>query len=186
MIAKKDYRQIQDQLQGFLAGQLDGVSVQVGDDIHYRGTNIVVTSPRFAGLLPQQRFYFVMRAIPADFYEKHLHGGCVWFELAPGETGRDLMKMPRSEDVAGEDEAIRARLEEIGFFEKLGAAIRSAKAGAAHDSFAIARRVLGKLGMGEEEMTRACLFFMLHGAYVDAQILTAVLGEAEDDEEDDE
>ena len=171
MIAKKDYPRIQDQLQAFLAKQFKEVSVQIGDGIHYRGTNIVVTSPKFKGLLPEQRFYLVAQAIPTDFYEEHLRGGCVWFELAPGETGKDLMKLPRSEDIAAEEAAIGRRLTKLGFFNKLQAALRAPGSGASEDDFPLSRRVLSKAGLDDAEVTQACLFFILHGAYSDAQVL---------------
>ena len=183
MIAKKDYRRVQDQLQSFLARQLQDVSVQIGDDIYYRGTNIVVTSARFAGLLPEQRFYLVARAIPEDFYEEHLHGGCVWFELAPGETGKDLMRMPRSEDVAREEAKIRAMLEKAGFFDQLEAALAADAKAASAEDFTLSKRILAKAGLGDQDTTRACLYFILQGAYSDRQVLAGVAGAVDEDDE---
>lgn len=182
MIAKQDYRQVQDQLQAFLDEQFEEVSVQIGDGIHYRGTNVVVTSPRFKGLLPEQRFYLVARAIPTDFYEQHLRGGCVWFELAPGETGKDLMKMPRSGDIVAEEAAIGRKLTKLGFFNKLPAALRAQGSGASEDDFSLSRRVLSKAGLDDAEVTQACLYFILQGAYSDRQVLTEVAGALEEDD----
>src|SRR6185369_15304626 len=99
MIRKKDFTAVAKQLREHLAARFDDVDVQIGDDIHYKGVNVVITTRVFDGLLPEQRYHHVVRSLPPEFYEKHLRGGVVWFELAPKQAARDYMKMPRSEDV---------------------------------------------------------------------------------------
>lgn len=171
MIEREDYGKVQVQLQSFLAERFDEVAVQIGDDVHYPGTNVVVTSPSFAGLLPEQRFSHVVRAIPLGFYEQYLRGGVVWFELAPGERAGDLMKMPRSEDIAEEEEDIFERLVAICFFEELQARFCAGPREASKDDFRLSREVLVGAGLEKGEVTRACLFFIRQGAYCDAQVL---------------
>ncbi len=175
MIDKKKYGSVQRHLQDCLENVFDDVMVQIGDDIHYRGTNIVVTSRVFEGLLPEQRYHHVVRAVPKDYYEKHLQSGVVWFELAPGETGADLMKMPRASDIAPEQDAIRKQLVEIGFSERFEAAIESGAGPASITHFKITRKTLAAAGLDDTHITRACLFMILRGAYCDAHILADVL-----------
>ncbi len=135
MIAKKDYRVIEVQLQALLAERFGDITVRIGDDIHYPGTNIVITSPAFKDWLPEQRFHHIVRAVPPEFYDKHLQRGVVWFELAPGESGPDLMKMPRSEDIVDDRNAIVAQLKDIAFFAKFRAALEHAPHDQSIDDF---------------------------------------------------
>lgn len=175
MIQKKNYRKVQVQLQAFLAERLDQVSVRIGDSIHYPGTNVVVTSQAFRGLLPEQRFHHLVRAVPPDFYEQYLRGGIVWFELAPGETAHDLMRMPRSEDAADDQAAILEQLKGIGFFKEFQEALDTAPQEASIDDFTVSRRILISAGLIEPHVTRACLWFILQGAFCDAQLLADVV-----------
>ncbi|MBN2560535.1 MAG: hypothetical protein JXQ75_06360 [Phycisphaerae bacterium] len=175
MLRKGDYRKIQVQLQAFLAERFGDVTVQIGDDIHYHGTNIVITSPAFEGLLPEQRFHHVVRAIPPDFYEQHLRGAGVWFELAPGETGQDLMKMPRSEDIAEQEADILEELRKIEFFKEIGAELAASPQDASIDDFPVSRRVMTRAGLGERDIRRACLFLIRHGGFCDAQVLADIV-----------
>ncbi len=171
MIEREDYGKVQVQLQSFLAERFDDVVVEIGDNVHYPGTNIVVTSSSFAGLLPEQRFSHAVRAIPLGFYEQYLRGGVVWFELAPGERAGDLMKMPRSDDIVEEEEDIFERLGATRFFEELQARSCAGPREASSDDFGLSREVLAGAGLEREEVTRACLFFIRQGAYCDAQVL---------------
>jgi stress-induced morphogen len=177
MIAKKDYAAVGRELQDYLRRRFDDATVQIGDDIHYKGTNIVVTSSAFAGLLAEQRFHHVVRALPKEFYEEHLRSGAVWFELAPGEAGIDLMKMPRASDVAGDADRIRDRLEKAGFPEKFQAHFEAEPQRASITHFKETQRILSEAGWSEKELTRACLFMILQGAYCDAHVLMDVLPE---------
>lgn len=174
MIKKKDYKKIEKDLQGFLSAQFADAKVQVGDGIHYKGTNVVVTSSAFAGLLPEQRFHHVVHAIPPDFYETHLRGGVIWFELAPGESGSDYMRMPRSDDVAGVETAIRRRLDEISFFDKHENALAAANGTVSERDFVEACRILADAGLDERECVDARLLFIRYGGFCDAEIPTVV------------
>lgn len=170
MIEQKDYKKIQAQLREFLVAAFPDVDVRIGDDIHYRGTNVVVTTSRFDGLLPEQRYHHVVHAVPADFYESYLRGGVVWFELAPGETGKAYMGMPRSRDAADRAEAIASRLGAIGFFDQFRARQAASGAPASEGDFVEARRILGKAGCKEDEILEIFLYFLLQGAFCDAEL----------------
>lgn len=174
MIERKDHQRIAKELQALLADRFDGVSVRIGDDIHYRGTNVVVTTPAFSNLLPEQRFHHIVHAVPPDFYETYLRHGVVWFELSPGETGLQYMKMPRSDDVASDAAALDARLEATRFLERFEQALRANTGDPSQQDFVIARRTLAEAGWTEPEITRARLFFILRGAFSDADILPAL------------
>ncbi len=171
MLAKKDFQRVQQSLQNHLRERFEDAEVTIGENIHYKGVNVVVTSAAFKGLLAEQRFHHVGRAIPKDFYEEHLQRGVVWFELAPGETGQDLMKMPRSSDVKNKQDEIKRRLHKAKFFEKLQAKFASNRQSASVTDFSATRQLLKEAGLNEQEITDACLFLMLNTAYSDAQVL---------------
>lgn len=169
-LTKREYRTVASRLQDYLSEHLDDVSVCIGDDLHYPGVNIVVTSPRFQGLLPEQRFYLILRAMPPEFYDERLRGAGVWFELAPGETGKDLMKMPRSEDIAGREAAIRQRLEQADFANRLHDVFEEDESIASEYDYAACKKVLRDGGWSEAQITEACLLFVAEGAYCDVQV----------------
>lgn len=175
MIPRKDYGRVRGLLQQALERRFDDVSVAVGDDLHYPGTNIVITSRAFEGLLAEQRFHHVVRAIPADVYDEFLRTGVVWFELTPDETGRDLMKMPRSSDVAPRQEAIRQRLASIGFVDRFMAALGPEPGRASDIRFDAVCRVLREARCPEDEVTDVCLYMILLGAYCDTHVAREAL-----------
>jgi len=177
MIANNEYGALQARLQAILSETFQQVTVQIGDDLFYHGTNLVVTTPDFAGLLPEQRFHHLVRAIPASLYEDHLRGGVVWFELAPGETPREYMRMPRSEDIADRSEAIFKRLVAARFFHRLTDRLLAAPDAASSRDFVLCREILQDAGFRPDEIIQACLFFIRHGGYCDVQVISDVVDE---------
>lgn len=175
MIAQKDYAKIEGQLQRYLTARFEDVSVRVGEGIHYKGTNVIITSSRFAGWLPEQRFHHVVREIPHEFYDRHLREGIVWFELAPGETAQEYMRMPRSEDVAAEGGKIVELLLRSKFPDRLAAALQKEANGASPDDFKATRRVLALAGLDEDQSRKVCLYLIGRGAYCDAHVAADVL-----------
>lgn len=175
MIAKKDYEKIATQLQAHLAAAFEDVDVRIGDEIYYRGTNVVITSEAFRGLWPEQRFHHIVRAIPQAFYDRYLKGGIVWFELAPGESGKDLMKMPRSEDIAQDQASIAAMLTKKGFARKLRTLAEEEPEKLSAFGFTACRAVCKKAKIAAEELEKAELYFILNGGYCDVQVLADVL-----------
>ena len=170
MIERADYEQIQKTLVDCLQPFFDDAAVEVGDDIYYKGVNIVVTSRHFTGLLAEQRFHHVVRAIPQNLYNDRLRRGIVWFELAPGETGQDLMRMPRAEDVRKDDAAIESKLREAGFFSAIRARFAEAKDQPSVMRFDASRELLSTCGIPAAEVESAVLFLIGRGAYCDAHV----------------
>jgi len=176
MSSTKDHAKLQAELEACLQIRFPDVSVQIGEGIHYKGVNIVVTSSKFEGLLAEQRFHHVVRAIPKEFYEKKLQRGFVWFELAPGEKGIDLMRMPRSTDIAGPEEAaIRRLIDDAKLFTKLSSAFEDEEAEPSGINFGATRTILKKAGLSEKDIERCCLYMILKGAYCDAHVVNDLL-----------
>ena len=171
MIKSSEYEQIQTQLVAYLRPVFDDATVEIGDGIHYKGTNVVVTSKHFTGLLAEQRFHHVVRAIPEDLYNNQLRKGVVWFELAPGETGRDLMKMARAVDIREKESTIEAALRKSGFFSTLRSRFAKKKDNPSVMRFDATRDALSKSGIAEADIENACLFLIARGAYCDAHVL---------------
>jgi hypothetical protein len=182
MLKKKDYPTIAAQLQEFLAERFEEVTVEIADNVHYKGTNVVVTSPTFDGLLPEQRYHHVVQAIPQDFYESYLRSGVVWFELAPRQSGRDYMRMPRSEDIESEESRIQSGLQKARFFERFAEALEGTEDEPSRDDFVLARQVLSELGWAEPDQLNASLYFVRQGAFCDADIVDVVLPALEGEE----
>lgn len=177
MIRKKDYKKIEKALADFLSGRFRDLAVQIGEGIHYRGVNVVLTSPDFDGLLPEQRFHHVVQCIPPEFYENNLRSGLVWFELTPDERGTDLMKMPRSEDVAEKEAEIDRRLDAWRFYDRFERAVASGADGPSRHDFVTARRILEEAGASRPEELEARLLFIRRGAASDADLVTVVMPE---------
>ena len=175
MIPLKQHAQVAAALEEHLAERFDGVTVRIGENIHYKGTNVVITCPAFAAWLPEQRFHHVVRAIPADFYERHLRQGVVWFELAPGESAAAYMKMPRSEDIEADEAHIGRRLKAIDFYARLQAALNGRSGIPSADDFVATKRLLAESGLDEHGVTQCCLYLIRQGAYCDAQVLADVV-----------
>lgn len=175
MIAQEDYSKIERQIQKYLSARFEDVSVRVGDDIHYKGTNVIITSSHFVGWLPEQRFHHIVRELPQEFYEQYLRSGMVWFELAPGESPRQYMEMPRSEDITDDDPRIAAKLARLGFARKLRKAVAEDGDDASPDDFDLTREVLEQMELSEAEIERVLLFLIGRGAFCDAHVMADVL-----------
>jgi len=171
-----EFASVEGRLQAALSKTFPCVAVRVGDGIHYRGTNVVITSPDFAGLLPEQRFHHVVRVLPAELYED-LRGKVVWFELAPTERPDDYMKMPRSEDIIGNETSILKRLTAVKFFKKFEDRLMAKRQAPSRRDFIVAKEILEEAGLSPKEITHACLYFIRHGGYSDAQVFSHVMEE---------
>jgi hypothetical protein len=123
-------------------------------------------------LLPEQRFRHVLAAIPQDYHKKHLQGA-VWFELAPGETEDDLLKAPRSEDLADREAAIAGELFACGFFEALAKEMGESPIESCTGRFAACHKALEGTGITGDAQRDACLIFIRQGAYCDCEVLLA-------------
>lgn len=171
----KDFSVVQEQLQKHLSDRFGEVSVQVGNNIHYPGTNVVIVCPRFAGWFAEQRYHHVVRAIPAALYDQYLRDGVVWFELAPGETAKQYMTFPRSEDVAAKARSIESALQKIRFAQRLIAALGPHPGEASTEDFVVTRRVLASAGKNEAEIRNVCLYLIRQGAFCDAHVVRGLV-----------
>jgi hypothetical protein len=124
----------------------------------------------------------VVQAIPQDFYESYLRSGVVWFELAPRQSGRDYMRMPRSEDIESEESRIQSGLQKARFFERFAEALEGTEDEPSRDDFVLARQVLSELGWAEPDQLNASLYFVRQGAFCDADIVDVVLPALEGEE----
>ena len=172
MIAAADFERIQKQLFKCLRPVFSDVQVQIGENIHYQGVNVVVTSREFVGLLAEQRFHHVVRAIPKTLYEEHLQRGVVWFELTPDEAGIDLMRMPRASDIENDAAAIEKSLNAVDFFESMRDYFAKEPERASLLRFDGVREILNRAGFNEQETERACLYLIAKDAFCDAHVMT--------------
>lgn len=175
MITASDYSKVERQLKTYLSEHLGEVAVKIGEGIHYPGTNIVITCAQFTDWMAEQRYHHVVRSIPPEFYDRHLRQGVVWFELAPGESAKEYMRMPRSEDVVAEGPAIEAMLKKKGFAGRLIALLGPHPEDASTTHFTSTRQVLAECKLAKPEIEKACLYLISLGAYCDMQVLMDVL-----------
>lgn len=156
----------------FLEPALPGIEVEVGTAERWQRMCLRFRHPSFEELLPEQRFRQVLAAIPQDYHQQHLQGA-VWFEMAPGETEDDLLKAPRSEDLADREAAIAGTLFACGFFEALSKAMGESPIESCTGRFAACRTALEGTGITGDAQRDACLIFIRQGAYCDCEVLLA-------------
>lgn len=127
----------------------------------------------FSGLLPEERFHRLTRAIPEDYRQSRL-AGFVWLELAPDEAIDAYLKLPRSEDIADEEPRIYGVLVAAEFFAVLRNRMGSRPKDTCQGGFSNARAVLTDRGVSEREIRLAKLLFIRHGVYCDCQVLQTI------------
>lgn len=146
---------------------MKGVSVDVSATSRWNRPMVTVRWAGFSGLLAEQRFRRVMRCIPQDALERDFRG-MVWFELTPGETVEDYLKMPRSEDVRAQAERLLTELRQKKFFDRLRALNAASDCG---DDFTRVRKVLRALRYSVAQTERMCLAMLSLGRYCDCEVL---------------
>lgn len=166
-----DHARIRNRLLELLEPAFPGVEVEVGHAERWNRTMLTIRHGAFADLLAEQRFRRVVQLVPPEFFEELQ--GCVWFELAPAETHEDLMKAPRSEDVARQEPKLVRKLIAKNYFEKLKEAVGDSPIESCGGDFKVARRVLDALGLSEDQQRDACLVFIRNEAYCDCEVLLA-------------
>lgn len=166
-------RALERQVTSLLAKAFPGLSVEIGHAARWDRTCIAFRWEGFGALLPEERFHRLVSAIPDEFRESQL-AALVWVELAPGETVDDVLKLPRSEDVAGREADIGRALTHNGFFatlvDRLG---RSPKRNCPGD-FSHTAAVLSDMGKSPERIRDSKLVFIRHGAFCDCQVIETV------------
>ncbi|GJQ25826.1 MAG: hypothetical protein HBSAPP02_08580 [Phycisphaerae bacterium] len=180
-LSRDKYEEVARQLQEYVRARFEDAIVQIGEGLHYRGTNVVITSKAFAGQLPEQRYGLVLRTIPEAFFKKYLRGGVVWFELAPGESGKDYMRMPRSEDVAARSADVLARMKKSGVLKQLEQAVAQAKGALSAVRLDLARECMDAAGWSPDEVQEGSLVLIGRGSLCDADLPRVLCALADDE-----
>lgn len=173
MATEKQDRKLEMDLVALLARSFPGMTVEARHSKRWDRMCLTFRWAGFAGLLPEERFRRLLGVISESFREERL-SGCVWLELAQGETIDQFLKMPRSEDIADREQAIFAELQDRGFFDALRRALKPTPTKACQGDFSSTGSALSK-GRSTDKVTQdAKLLFIRHGAYCDCQVLAEV------------
>jgi len=154
-----------------VVASLEGAEAEVKPPGRWKRPTVLIRWKGFAGLLAEQRFRLVLQRIPQDVLEGGL-AGLIWFELAPGETVDDYLKMPRSEDVAQDAPGLVAELKKKGFSEALRQELGRKPTASCKDNFTRSRNVLKGLGFGDGPTADSLLALIHQGAYCDCEALS--------------
>ncbi len=127
----------------------------------------------FEGLLPEERFHKLVAVIPREVRENRMTG-YVWLELSPGESIEAYLKLPRSEDTAGEEPEVYASLTNIGFFDALAEAMGAAPENTCRGDLSRAEAALTSAKYSALQVRDAKLLFIRYGVYCDCQVLNTV------------
>ncbi len=174
---RKQHDELAEQIRGFLSAPFPDVQVSVGPwEEDPSMPAISVTVPRFATLYPQQRFHWILAALPPGFLDK-IQPQPIFFELAPGETPADAA-WPNEERTSRITPEILRRLEDAGFFAALDNRM-APEAGAGEKvgckgEFQLSKLLLREAGIDENQFLDVFDVLMSKGAYCDCEVLTNV------------
>jgi len=176
MATKQVDKTLENELSAMLADAFGGMKVRVGHSDRWDRMCATFTWKGFGGLLTEERFARLTRAIPEEFRNKRMKG-FVWLELTPGEKIEDALKSPRSEDVADREGEVYTALENADFFGALAKALDGDPLKNCPGDFSKTLTVLKKKKFSKKKITDAKLVFIRHGAFCDCQAMTTVRGE---------
>jgi hypothetical protein len=157
-------------LRALLTPAYPGIEVEVGHNNRWSRRCLTFRWAGFAGLLPEERFHRLVRAIPEEFQKARL-AGCIWLELAPAETVDQYLAYPRSEDVASREPAIIEELARVDFFSALGSLMGPTPESRCGGDLSQSSDVLIKKKYASESVRNAKLVLIRNGAYCDCQAL---------------
>lgn len=157
-------------LVAMLADLFPGITVEVGRSKRWNRMCATFRWSGFAGLMPEERFQRLAKAIPEGFRESQMKG-FVWLELAPEETLESFLKLPRSEDVTDQEPALYDELLGAGFFEALDEAMGVSPGESCRGDFSQVEVILSAEHFSKDKIRDAKLVFIRHGVYCDCQIL---------------
>jgi hypothetical protein len=169
MMNRYENERLAGELVSLLCGAFPGITVAVEYSRRWSRDCVTFCWPGFSDLLPEERFHRVVGVIPEEFRTTHM-AGLVWLELAPGETVEEYLKLPRSEDVANEDELWLA-LERVEFFRLLGEALGSSPEARCAGDFGLTVSVLSTCNLSPAQIRDAKLLFIRHGVFCDCQVI---------------
>jgi hypothetical protein len=170
MPRRKSHASLQKELTDVLAPSFPGMEIEVGRNDRWDRVCVTFRWAGFAGTLPEERFRRLVMSIPEALRENHLRG-VVWLELGPGESIDEYLALPRSEDIAGREAAIARRVIEADVFGALEGRMGSLPVEQCIADLSVTREVLHAKGFSARETQEACLLFIRHGAYCDADVV---------------
>lgn len=135
------------------------------------------TDEKFITLFPRQRYHYLVHSIPDDFYEKYLQN-TTWFELAPGENPDDLNYHDQEIIDEIKDIVLQALKDKIYFVSHLDNKFTHENVKCSGD-FRHSKKILGDIGISEEDQFDIFHVLMDEGAYCDCEILYNVFRESE-------
>ncbi|MBI3834994.1 MAG: hypothetical protein HY287_11750 [Planctomycetes bacterium] len=166
---------IEVELRAMLAPLFEGITVSISSSTRWNRPAATFTWSGFKGLLPEERFHRLMTVISEGFKAERM-AGFIWLELAPGESIDELLKMPRSDDVAAREGQIVADLSSCVFFATLAEELGASPQRQCQSDFRFATKVLSSLKFDAAGIRDAKLVFIRHHAFCDCAILESDLG----------
>ena len=170
MVTATANKQLAETLRAMLADTFPGLTVDVAHSKRWGRPCVTFRWVGFAGLLVEERFHRLTQAIPEDFRVSNL-GGFVWLELTPDESIDEVLKQPRSEDMAPREAAIYAELRRASYFEALAKALGRAPKKTCPGDFSETQRWSDTVGWTPDQVRDAKLMFIRHGVYCDCQVV---------------
>ena len=169
-MAQSRDKKMQTELELFLAEQMPGIEIVVEHSERWQRMCVTFRWSGFAGLLPEERFERLSRLIPAEYRDKKL-AGFVWLELTGDEEVDDLLRLPRSEDVADRESRIYTKLTEVGLSDALARALGTDPQKSCTGDLSRVARILSAKKFSKQEITDSKLVLIRHGAYCDCRAL---------------
>ncbi len=161
---------LETKLVAMLADLFPGLTVEVGRSKRWNRMCASFRWSGFTGLLPEERFQRLAKAIPEGFRESQMKG-FVWLELAPDETLESFLELPRSEDVTDREPALYAELVRADFFESLDEAMGVSPGESCRGDLSQADEILSAEHFSKDKIRDAKLVFIRHGVFCDCQIM---------------
>lgn len=163
-------KQVAAELKEMLSPTHPGIEVEIAQHPRWQRRCVTFRWPGFAELLPEERFYHLVRIIPEDFRVQKL-SGAVWLELSPTETVDHFLSLPRSEDIADQEPRIHRKMLQLEFFSGLSDALGASPEASCGGNFAKSTAILAKKGLSKDEIRDFKLVLIRNNAYCDCQIL---------------
>lgn len=173
MEGNRQRKWLEAELRAIFTPRFPGITIDVAYNDRWGRMCVTFRWSGFAGLLPEERFHWLVDVVPAQFRQSHLKG-FVWLELAPDETVETYLQLPRSEDVEKRAPAIYGDLFAGGFFETLEASLGPRPKGKCQGGFSNTEAVLSAEDYSAAKIWDAKLLFIGYGVYCDCQVLETV------------
>lgn len=163
-------KQVAAELKEMLSPSHPGIEVEIAQHPRWQRRCVTFRWPGFAELLPEERFYRLVRMIPENYRVEKL-SGAVWLELAPTETVDQFLSLPRSEDIAERERRIYKRMVQVGFFFSLSDSLGPSPEATCGGDFAKSIAILFEKGLSRDEIRDFKLVLIRNNAFCDCQVL---------------